>query len=76
MFFLNVCASLHFSPGTVICEITNEWALLLEGWICTFLHEEREREFGKLLSSQWIKVLSPLQWLIRTTENEREKEDE
>lgn len=32
-----------------------------------------EREFGRLLSSQWIKVLSPLQWLITTTENEGER---
>lgn len=37
--------------------ITNKWALLLEGRICAFLR--REREFGKLLSSQWIKVLFP-----------------
>lgn len=33
-----------------------------------------EREFGRRLSSQWIKVLFPLQWLITTTENESERE--
>lgn len=71
MFFLDVCGSLHLSLGTVIYEITNKWALLLEGRICAFLRGERE--FGRLLSSQWIKVLLPLQWLITTTENERER---
>lgn len=72
MFFLDVCGSLHLSLGTVIYEITNKWALLLEGRICAFLRGERE--FGRLLSSQWIKVLFPLQWLITTTENEGERE--
>lgn len=71
MFFLDVCGSLHLSLGTVIYEITNKWALLLEGRICAFLRGERE--FGRLLSSQWIKVLFPLQWLITTTENEGER---
>lgn len=74
MLFLDVCASLHLSLGTVICGITNKWDLLLEGRICAFLRGEKE--FGRLLSSQWIKVLFPLQWLITTTENEREKEYE
>lgn len=32
-----------------------------------------EKEFGRLLSSHWIKVLFPLQWLITTTENEKER---
>lgn len=72
MFFLDVCGSLHLSLGTVIYEITNKWVLLLEGRICAFLRGERE--FGRLLSSQWIKVLFPLQWLITTTENESERE--
>lgn len=74
MFFLDVCGSLQLSLGTVIYEITNKWALLLEGRICAFLRGERE--FGRLLSSQWIKVLFPLQWLITTTENERVSEGE
>lgn len=56
MFFLDVCGSLHLSLGTVIYEITNKWAPLLQGRICAFLRGERE--FGRLLSSQWIKVLS------------------
>lgn len=72
MFFWSVCGSLHLSLGTVIYEITNKWALLLEGRICAFLRGERE--FGRLLSSHWIKVLFPLQWLITTTENEGERE--
>lgn len=32
-----------------------------------------EKEFGRLLSSQWIKVLFPLQRLITTTEKEKER---
>lgn len=72
MLFLDVCGSLHLSLGTVICGITNKWALPLEGRICAFLRGEKE--FGRVLSSQWIKVLFPLQLLITTTENEREKE--
>lgn len=59
------------SPGTVICGITNKWALQLEARICAFLRGEKK--FGRVLSNQWIKVLFPLQWLITTTENEREK---
>lgn len=74
MFFLDVCGSLHLSLGTVIYEITNKWAPALEGRICAFLRGERE--FGRLLSSQWIKVPFPLQWLITTTERERERERE
>lgn len=46
-------------------------SLLLWGRICAFLR--REREFGRLLSNHWIKVLFPLQWLITTTENERKR---
>lgn len=37
MFFLDVCGSLHLSPRTVIYEITNKWAPVLQGRICAFL---------------------------------------
>lgn len=74
-FFLDVCDSLHLSPGTVIYEITNKWAPPLEGRICAFFAWGRGNLAG-LLSSQWIKVLLPLQRLITTTENERGRERE
>lgn len=75
VFFLDVCDSLHLSPGTVIYEITNKWAPPLEGRICAFFAWGRGNLAG-LLSSQWIKVLLPLQRLITTTENEWGRERE
>lgn len=41
MFFLDICGSLHLSPGTVIYEITNKWAPLLQGRIGALLRGEK-----------------------------------
>lgn len=68
--------SLHRSLGTVIYWITNKQLHCLKAGSVHFCMGKEGvggRGGGRLLSSSWIKIIFPLQWLITKTEKMEEK---